>query len=91
MNIGYIPRIKYINIIDEIKLILNKIVYIIKNQNLIKSPGIKILNEARSIAPSGLLLSNINLVYKIEIDINKIFTKGFINIREISIFIQFDH
>ena len=105
LNIGYEPRIKYTGIIDEIRLRLNKITYIIKTQNLIKSSGdgwiavsnettynnmnkamfnfnkslfmsshksfyndidIKILNETRSIAPSGLLLSNINLVYKAE-------------------------
>ena len=116
LNIGYEPRIKYTGIIDEIRLILNKITYIIKTQNLIKSSGdgwiavsnettynnmnkamfnfnkslfmsshksfysdidIKILNETRSIAPSGLLLSNINLVYKTEIDVNKTCTKGF--------------
>ena len=130
LNIGYEPRIKYTGIIDEIRLRLNKITYIIKTQNLIKSSGdgwiavsnettynnmnkamfnfnkslfmsshksfyndidIKMLNETRSIAPSGLLSSNMNLVYKTEIDVNKAFTKGFLNIREIPVFNQFDH
>ena len=130
LNIGYAPRIKYTGIIDEIRLRLNKITYIIKTQNLIKSSGdgwiavsnettynnmnkamfnfnkslfisshksfytdidIKILNETRSIAPSGLLSSDINLVYKTEIDVNKAFTKGFLDIREIPVFNQFDH
>ena len=116
LNIGYEPRIKYTCIIDEIRLRLNKITYIIKTQNFIKSSGdgwiavsnettynkmnkamfnfnkplfmsshksfyndidIKILNETRSIAPSGQLLSNISFVYKAEIDVNRAFSKGF--------------
>ena len=130
MNIGYEPRIKYTGIIDEIRVKFNKITYIIKTQNLIKSSSdgwiavsnettynnmnkamfnfnkslfilshksfyndihIKILNETRTVAPSGLFWDKFNLMHKTEIDENKAFTKGFIDITEVPIFNQFDN
>ena len=108
----------------------NKITYIIKTQNLIKSSSDgwiavsnettynnmnkamfnfnkslfilshnyfyndidikKILNETRTVAPSGLLWDTFNLMRKTEIDENKAFTKGFIDITEVPVFNQFD-
>ena len=130
INIGYEPRIKYTGIIDEIRVKFNKITYIIKTQNLIKSSSdgwiaannetmynnmnkamfnfnkslfilshksfyndidIKILHETRTVAPSGLLWDKFNLMRKTEIDENKAFTKGFIDITEIPVFNQFDN
>ena len=130
INIGYEPRIRYTGIIDEIRVKFNKITYIIKTQNLIKSSSdgwiaannetmynnmnkamfnfnkslfilshksfyndidIKILNETRTVAPSGLLWDKFNLMRKTEIDENKAFTKGFIDITEIPVFNQFDN
>ena len=125
INIGYVFRIKYRGIIDELRVKFNKIIYIIKTQNLIKlfSDGwivvsneimynnmnkvifnfnkslcilfhnffnndidIKILNETRIIAPSGILWDKFILIYKSEIDENKAFIKGFIDITKIPAF-----
>ena len=130
LNSGYEPRIKYTSIVDEIRVKFNKITYIIKTQNLIKSSSdgwiavsnettynnmnkamfnfnkplfipshksfyndidIKILNESRTVAPSGLLWEKFHLRGKTEIDENKAYSKGFINITEIPVFNQLDH
>ena len=55
----------------------NKSLFMSSHKSFYNDIDIKMLNETRSIAPSGLLLSNISLVYKTEIDVNKAFTKGF--------------
>ena len=69
----------------------NRCLFMSSHKSFYNDIDIKILNETRSIAPAGQLLSNINLVYKAEIGVNKAFTKGFLKVMEIPVFNQFDH
>ena len=55
----------------------NKSLFVSSHKPFYNDIDIKILNETRSIAPSGLLSGNINFVVKTEIGVNKAFTKGF--------------
>ena len=128
---GYEPKITFqAGIITEIRLKLDKVKYIIKTQNLIKSSAdgciavrdeqtynrmneamfrfnkslfnllhksfyndidVAILNEARTIVPSGLFCSAKAFPSDVfETDISKAFTHAFMSMHEIPVFNQFD-
>ena len=69
----------------------NKSLFILSHKSFYNDIDIKVLNETRTVAPLGLLWDKFNLMRKTEIDENKAFTKGFIDITEIPVFSQFDN
>ena len=70
---------------------LNKSLFILSHRSFYNDIDIKILNETRTVAPSGLLWDKFSLMRKTELDENTAFTKGFIDITEIPVFNQFDN
>ena len=127
---GYEPKITFqAGIITEMRLRLQKVKYIIKTQNLVKSSpdgcitvrdeitynrmneamfkfnkslfnpihkshyndiDITILDDARTIAPLGMIWRELMPKDIIELDICKAFTKAFMDISKVIVFNQFD-
>ena len=75
---------------NKAMLNFNKSLFMLSHKSFYNDIGSKILNETRTIVPSGLLLSNINFDSKTEVAENKAFTEGFLNISQVPAFNQFD-
>ena len=68
----------------------NKSLFNLSHKSFYNDIDIQILDEARSIVPSGLLCDSRDIKNEIEIDISKAFTHAFITISAIPVFNQFD-
>ena len=68
----------------------NKSLFNLSHKSFYNDIDIQILDEARTVVPSGLLCDRGDIKNEIEIDISKAFTHAFITISEIPVFNQFD-
>ena len=68
----------------------NKSLFNLSHKSFYNDIDIQILDEARTVVPSGLLCDSRDIKNEIEIDISKAFTHAFITISEIPVFNQFD-
>ena len=68
----------------------NKSLFNLSHKSFYNDIDIHILDEARTVVPSGLLRDRGDIKNEIEIDISKAFTHAFITISEIPVFSQFD-
>ena len=92
LNIGYEPRIKNTGIIDEVRLRLNKITYIIKTQNLIKSSGDGWIAVSNETTYNNINKAMFNFNKSLFISSHKSFyNDSDIKILNETVFNQFDH
>ena len=68
----------------------NKALFLPNHKSYYNDIDIKILDETRTIVPTGRLWDKISIIGKCELDVSKAFTRAFIDINEIPVFCQFD-